>query len=279
MNTVTGLSGTTAANPGRDEMERNIEAAREVVLKTADMLDGLPSTDIPVPRSEWTVGEQGAHIAFANIGFGMFAMGLEYPHGDGTKAGLAEANDVALYGFPVRDGSELAGHLRQGIDTFIAAARAGDPDQDCPSPLGHMPLGTLTSYFLIHNLMHGCAIASGLNQDFPVNPEHVFQVWPLVLHAFPSFVNPSAGRGLSGCVQVKVPGALEAAFYIENSQLSVLPPNARPADCVVTADAVHFFLVLVKILDVQEAVDLGHMTISGSDPGLFSRVMNAIDVP
>lgn len=279
MNGLSGVSGTVTANPGYEEIERNTEAAREVVLKMAGMLDGLADTNIPVPRSEWTVGEQGAHIAFANIGFGMYAMGLEYPHGDGTRAGLAEANDVALYGFPVRDGSELAGHLRQGIENFIAAVKSGSPDQDCPSPLGHMPLGTLTSYFLIHNLMHGCAIASGLNQDFPVEPRHLIQVWPLILHAFPSFVDHGAAAGLKGCVQVRVPGALEFSFAIEDSQLSVLPPNSRPADCVVTAEAVHFFLVLVKILSVQEAVDLGHMQVSGADPGLFARLMNAIDVP
>ncbi|HYN98262.1 MAG TPA: hypothetical protein VEU28_01155, partial [Actinomycetota bacterium] len=169
-----GLAGTDhGGNPTSEQVARNTEAAREVVMKMADMLDGLPDTSIPVPRSEWNVGEQAAHIAFANIGFSMFAMGLEYPYSDGTQGSLAEENEVSLIGFPERDGTALAQHLRTAVDNFISTVKAGDPDQVVSTPLGKMPRGTLSSYFLIHNLMHGCAIASGLNHDFPFEPEHL----------------------------------------------------------------------------------------------------------
>ncbi len=272
-------SGATRNLPGLEQVVRNIEATREVVTEVAGMLDGLPSTDIPVPRSEWTVGEHGAHIAFANIGFGMFAMGLDYPYGDGTRAGLAEANDTALTGFPERDGTALAQHLRTGVETFITAVKAGPPDQECPSPLGRMPMTTLTSYFLIHNLMHGCAISAGLNKDFPFKPEHLSLAWPLVVHAFPSFVNPSAASGVTGCVGINVQGAFDAAFQMESSQLMVLPAPNGPVDCFVEAEPTHFFLVMIKLLTVQEAIDLGHLTVSGANPDLFSRMMQAIDVP
>ncbi len=260
------------------EVDRNTEAAREVVLKIADMLDGLEDTDIPVPRSEWTVGEQGAHIAFTNIGFGMFAMGLEYPYGDGTKDGLAEANDIGLMSFPERDGTALAQHLRVGVHNFISAVSTSSVHQVCDSPLGAMPLGTLTSYFLIHNLMHGCAISFGLVEHFPFKAEHLEMVWPLVQHAFPNWVNPSTSEGVTGSAQVVV-GDFEAVFRMENSELSVLPGDATPVDCVVEAEPTHFFFVLVKILTVQEAIDLGHMKVSGTDPDLFARIMNALDVP
>ncbi|HEX2052295.1 MAG TPA: hypothetical protein VHJ78_01035 [Actinomycetota bacterium] len=278
--------GTTEASrtmpnphPGPEQVYQNTEAARSVVNKMADMLEGLPSTDIAVPRSEWTVGEHGAHIAFANIGFGMFAMGLEYPHGDGTRAGLAEANDIALVGFPERDGMALAQHLRTAVETFIAAVRAASPDEEVPSPLGWMPRGTLSSYFLIHNLMHGCAISSGLNKDFPFEPQHLQLVWPLIVHAFPSFVRADAARGVTGTVRVSAPGAFEGAFQMESSQLTVLPAPTGPVDCLVESEPTHLFLVMIKILTVQEAVDLGHMKVSGANPELFGRMMNAIEVP
>src|SRR5687767_1551974 len=183
MNSFSGLTHAPSelgSNPTREQISRNTEAAREVVLKVAGMLDGLADTSIPVPRSEWNVGEQGAHIAFANIGFGMFAMGLEYPYSDGTQAGLAEENEVSLIGFPERDGTALAQHLRTGVDNFVGAIKVGNPDQVVTTPLGRMPLGTLSSYFLIHNLMHGCAISSGLNRDFPFEPEHLPMLWPLI---------------------------------------------------------------------------------------------------
>ncbi|HEU4868880.1 MAG TPA: hypothetical protein VFV09_14300 [Actinomycetota bacterium] len=276
---LTNSGSLLGANPNTEEVIRNTEAAREVVLKMADMLDGLSDTSIPVPRSEWNVGEHGAHIAFANIGFGMFAMGLEYPYSDGTQAGLAEENEVSLIGFPEREGSALAQHLRSGIDNFIGTARAGDPDQVVSTPLGKMPLGTLSSYFLIHNLMHGCAISSALNHDFPVEPEHLPMLWPLVVAKFNQFVNLRASRGVEGTVHVSVPGYLETTFKMENSYLTILPGAEGTADCRVEADATHFFLVLIKLLSVPEAIDLGYVKTSGSNPFLFGRIMNAVDVP
>ncbi|MDQ4148477.1 MAG: DinB family protein [Actinomycetota bacterium] len=265
-------------DPPAEEMLRTGEVARDVVEEIAGMLEALPDTNIPVPRSEWTVGEHGAHLAFANIGFGMFAMGLEYPYGDGTKAGLSEANDAALYGFPERGGPELAQHLVTATDNFLAQLQVRSPDDECPSPLGRMPLRTLVSYYLIHNLMHGCAISAALEHPFPTRPEHLPLVWPLILHALPNWVNESS-KGISGCAQIEVGGVLGAAFEMEDSRLSILDAPTRPVDCYVEAEPIHFFLVMIKLLTVDEAVELGQMRVSGSDPGLFARIMNAIDVP
>ncbi len=276
---LTNSGSLLGANPNAEEVIRNTDAARQVVLKIAGMLDGLSDTAIPVPRSEWNVGEQGAHIAFANIGFGMFAMGLEYPYSDGTQAGLAEENEVSLIGFPERDGTVLAQHLRTGVENFVGSVRAGDPEQVVSTPLGKMPLGTLTSYFLIHNLMHGCAISSALNHDFPVEPEHLPMLWPLVVAKFNQFVNLRASRGVEGTVHVSVPGYLETTFKMENSYLTILPGAEGTADCRVEADPTHFFLVLIKLLSVPEAIDLGYVKTSGSNPFLFGRIMNAVDVP
>jgi hypothetical protein len=280
-----GFSGLAQApsdlgsNPTADQADRNTEAARGVVLKIADMLDGLSDTSIPVPRSEWNVGEQGAHIAFANIGFSMFAMGLEYPYSDGTQGSLAEENEVSLIGFPERDGTALAQHLRTAVNNFIGAVKAGHPDQEVSTPLGKMPLGTLTSYFLIHNLMHGCAISSGLDKDFPFEPEHLPMLWPLITAKFNQFVNPSTSRGVEGTAHISVPGYLEATFTMHDGQLTIRPGLVGAADCRVEAEPTHFFLVLIKLLSVPEAIDLGHVKTSGANPFLFGRMMNAIDVP
>ncbi|MEX0790191.1 MAG: hypothetical protein WD178_05380 [Actinomycetota bacterium] len=276
---LTSASTDLGATPSPPEIARNAEAAREVVMKVADMLDGLPDTAIPVPRSEWNVGEQGAHIAFANIGFGMFAMGLEYPYSDGTQGSLAEENEISLIGFPERDGTALAQHLRVGVANFIGAVKSGDPDQEVATPLGKMPRGTLSSYFLIHNLMHGCAISSALEHAFPFEAEHLPMLWPLVVDKFNQFVNPSSSRGVEGTVHVSVPGYLETTFRMENSQLTILPGFQGAADCKVEAEPTHFFLVIIKLLSVPEAVDLGYMKTSGANPFLFGRIMNAVDVP
>lgn len=275
---IAGGTGISDRDPA-EEMLRTGQMAREVIGEIAGMLRDLPNTDIPVPRSEWTVGEHGAHLAFTNIGFGMFAMGLEYPYADGTRAGFAEANEGSLYGFSERGGPELAQHLLTAADNFLAQLQVRSPDADSYSPLGRMPLKTLTSYFLIHNLMHGCAISSGLDRPFPAQAEHMPMIWPLLVHAFPNFVDEASMRGLSGCVHVNVKGVLEAVLEMDGSRLSLVDSPTRPVDCHVEADPIHFFLVMIKLLTVTEAVELEQISVSGSDPGLFARMMDAIDVP
>lgn len=265
--------------PGPDDVDRNLAAAREVVEQMAGMLDGLADTAVMVPRSEWSVGEHGAHIAFTNIGFGMFALGVDYPYGDGTAAGLAEANEVSLVGFPERDGTALAEQLRQGMETFAQVAGNAPVDQPCPSPLGTMSLGVLTSYFLTHNLMHACAISAGLSRDFPVHAAHLPLVWPMLIHTLPDFVNAAAMQGVSGCIRLSSAGGFEATMQVQDGRLSILPAPAGEVDCYVEGDPVHVFLVLIKMLTADEAVELGHLEVSGKQPGLFARVMRALDLP
>lgn len=274
-----GSPSSYHSSPDHDDIERNLAAAHQVVERMAGMLEGLSDTSVMVPRSEWSVGEHGAHIAFTNIGFGMFAMGAEYPYGDGTQAGLAEANDVSLIGFPERDGTALAQHLRQGVETFARVAGATPANQQCPSPLGTMPLGVLTSYFLIHNLMHSCAISAGLNRDFPVEAAHLPLVWPMLIHTLPNFFDAGVAPGTSGCVRLSSEGGFEATLEVRDGQLSAPPAPTGDVDCYVEGDPVHLFLVLIKMLTVEEATDLGHLKVSGNQPGLFAQVMRALELP
>jgi hypothetical protein len=127
--------------------------------------------------------------------------------------------------------------------------------------------------------MHGCAISSALNHDFPVEPEHLEMLWPLVVAKYNQFVNLRSSKGVEGTVHVSVPGYLETTFKMENSYLTILPGAEGTADCRVEADPTHFFLVLIKMLSVPEAIDLGYIKTSGSNPFLFGRIMNAVDVP
>src|SRR5258708_2029493 len=92
------------------------EAAETIAGRVAAMVRDLPDVNIPIPNSEWRVSEAAAHLAYANLGMAMMARGLEIPHGDGTREGLAVANAVALEGFTERDGAILA-------DRIIAGAR------------------------------------------------------------------------------------------------------------------------------------------------------------
>lgn len=264
-----------------DSQMRLIAASAEVTVRElAEMIGGLAGTSIPVPRSEWTVGETGSHLAYAAIGWSIFARGLHYPHGDGTPQSFAEANEVGLMGFPERGGPQLAGHLLEGTKNFLAEVAVRPSDQPCFSPLGELSLGELTSYFLAHNLMHGCAVSVALGKDFLFRPEHLAQIWPFIRYAFQGHLVESAiFENLAVCVHFSVTDAFDFGVRFENGVVTIDPGNGLPADCHIEVDALHFFLVMIKMLTVREAVDLGRLTVSGPNPELAFKFTDFFFVP
>lgn len=274
------LSGPPGQMPGEAEMDRIAAASRGTVEEIANMIGKLEDTGIPIPRSEWTVGETGAHLAFAAIGFSMFARGLYYPYGDGTPQGLADANEMSLLGFSERGGPELAAHLRQGTRNFLAELAVRPPDQECHSPVGVMSLGTLASYFLAHNLMHGVALSAALKEDFVFRAEHMPLIWPFVCYAFQGpLVEPEANVQLSACIEIGVRDAFDFAITFRDGKATFSSSATDTADCRIDADALHLFLVLIKVLTVQEAIDLGKFSVSGPNPELALRFMDFFYVP
>lgn len=155
-----------------EQMHRIAATSKVTVEELAEMIGGLPDTTTPIPRSEWTVGETGSH---------------------------------------------LAGHLREGTKNFLA-----------------------------------------------------FQ-GPLV--ESDTFAN------LSACVQFQVTDAFDFGVRFENGEVTIDPGTGLPADCHIEVDALHFFLVMIKMLTVREAVDLGRLKISGPNPELGYKFTDFFFVP
>lgn len=276
-----GVAGGPIWNdPSDEQMFAIAGAARSAVSEVAQMIAGAADTAVAIPRSEWTVGETGAHLAFANIGWGLFARGLEYPYGDGTPSGLAEANEISLMSFPERDGPQLAKRMLEGARGFFAELEVRPADQLCPTPLGRMTLGTLTSYLMVHNLMHGCAVSAALNKQFPAGAGQLEPMWPFVRWCLEGpLVDRSAIKGISACVQVDVQGSFSFAFEIQNEQVRIVASPAMAVDCRMDAEPVHLFLVLIKMLTMAEAVALGKIAVYGDRPETGLNLMSFFHIP
>src|SRR5713226_5378411 len=118
------------------EMAAVQRAAESIAGRVAGMVRGLPDMNLPIPNSEWTVGEAAAHLAFTTLGMAMMARGLVIPYGDGTREGLALANEVALEGFSERDGAVLADRMVEATAMLFDEAAAQPPDRICTTPMG-----------------------------------------------------------------------------------------------------------------------------------------------
>jgi len=255
------------------------EAAETIAGRVAAMVRNLPDVNIPIPHSEWRVSEAAAHLAYANLGMAMMARGLEIPHGDGTREGLAVANAVALEGFTERDGAVLADRMVAAARMVFDEARVQPPDRICPTPMGQMPVGTLTSYLAVHEAMHGSAIATAAGAPWPFDPEHVPLMWPFISYVLPRVTDPVQMAGLTACFELRFGDVFTCALMIDDGTAMPALTPSRPPDCIVSGDAQSLFLVIVKIFTMQDAVDAGDIALSGPRADLGLRLPDFFNIP
>lgn len=255
------------------------QAAETVAARIADMIRDLRDPTVPIPRSEWTVGEAAAHLAFANLGMAMMARGLEVPYGDGTREGLAEANAVSLEGFGERRLRVLADKIVDGARMVFAEAAAQSPDRVCFTPMGPMDVGALTSYLLVHQSMHGAAIAAALGAPWPFDPEHVELMWPFIAHAAPRMLSPEGAAGLSARFELHFGKVLTLAVRIDDGRLEMARSSSGPVDCHLAADPQTLFLVLIKVVPTEEALERGDLAVTGPRAELGPRLVDLLSVP
>lgn len=261
------------------DRERVSAAALTVAERIAGMVRDLPDTGIPIPGSEWTVGETAAHLAFTNIGVAIMARGLFIPYADGTREGFAAANADSLEGYPERDGAVLAGRIVDGMRAFLAEAAAQPPGDVYRTPMGAMDMDTFASYVLTHNLMHGCAMADGLRLPYPFEPGHAAMVWPFLSHAIPLMLDRNAARGLDACIELAVEGAFKGVLVFGGGKVTVKSTAPEPVDCFMSADPLTFFLVIFKLVSVADAVERGGLEIRGPRPELGTMLPSFYEVP
>src|SRR5262249_5705550 len=160
-------------------------------------------TGIAIPGASWTVGEAAAHLVLANGLMAAIADGRSSPYGDGTKAGLADANAQSLSGYGERDAAGLGTQLTANAHAFVEAARRRPGTDLVDTPLGPLTMDLLSRYMLAHQLSHGTAIASALRAAPLVRPDHVPLVLPFVLATMPRLVDPATIGGFAARYEVR----------------------------------------------------------------------------
>jgi hypothetical protein len=267
------------------EMEATVTelAARRAACETvagriAGMIRGADPYR-PIPGSEWTVGEAAAHLTFTTMGLAMMARGLAIPYGDGTREGLAEANDVALEGFSERNLDTLATGLIANTRMAFDEAEAAPAGQVCPTPMGDVGIDGLTGYVLTHQAMHGSAIAEALRAPLPFDADHVELMWPFIHHVLGKVALPARTLGLHATFEVRFTDRFGFAVTMDNGSLRAEGTASGPVDCEISGDAQMLFLVLVKILDAGDALQQGALHLSGPRAELGLTLMDFFSIP
>ncbi len=204
-------------------------AIRETAEEIAALLRGGADTGLPVPGSEWSVGEAAAHLAQANELMADIAAGHVRSHGDGTPQSLAAANERALAAFDERGAEPLAAMIVAQAEAYLKARDESATDGTVATPLGPMDPDVLGSYLLTHMLGHGYDLARALGRPHMIDRARAELTLPFLITAMPRVTDTARTAGLSARYAIRLWGGARFGVTVTNGAVSVEPAAAGPS--------------------------------------------------
>lgn len=246
------------------------EMAKVMAGRIGDLIRPLADTSIPVPRSEWTVGEHAAHLAFAKDLMARMVAGEPITYSDGTREGLAAANMESLGGITDRNGATLAGMIEAGVEAFCRTADLLPDGSRRNSPLGPLPIDVYSSYVLAHLMMHGEPMARALKKTV-MDRGSVLAAMPFVIFAMEKFVDPNAVKDLTAAFAMHVRGGQTYYITFDKGRPTFTSEKVRRVDCHVSADPVAFLKVGFRMIEQWGPIATFKLTTWGPKPWLAFR--------
>lgn len=260
----------------------DIEAVRRSLEgqtpRTADLLRSMGDPGIPIPDSEWTVGEAAAHLAIGAEGYSEYARGLtrRFPI-DVTD--IAGSTRRALQEMPERDRDKLAAMLESGIGLFLEATAgygADDPVRWHSDML--LPCATMTSFLLVEQLIHGWDIARAAGAPWTIPPVAarlvIASVGPFLAFA----VDREAAASVEGEYELSVDGGPRFFALCRFGGLTIGSAPNGTVDCRLSGDPVTWVLALWGRVPWNELLASGKITVDGSS-ALASRFKSLLRDP
>ncbi|MGW0765384.1 maleylpyruvate isomerase family mycothiol-dependent enzyme [Streptomyces sp. NPDC002676] len=257
------------------------QAIRDTAEEIATLVRSASDTALPVPGSEWTVGEAAAHLAIANELMADLAAGRERPYGDGTPQSLAGANAESLSVFGERRAEPLAKMITEQAEAFLDALSRPAVDGPAPAtPLGVMNRSVLASYLLTHMLGHGYDLARALKRPHMVDRARAGLCMPFMLSVMPRVADPAATAGLTARYRIRLRGGEAFGVSLTDGAVQVTPgaPPQR-ADCTILLDPVAFLLIALGRLNPWRAIAQGQVLAWGPRPWLAPRFPTLFTAP
>lgn len=265
---------------------RTRDAVRVVAGRIAQLLRDMPDTNVSIANAAWTVGEAAAHIAETQRLFGELLLNhIPSPYGDGscTLEDFASANLEQLSEFSERNGARLARLITERTLVYLEASNEHGEDEVFRIHFGDMDHFTLTSYMLVHLLMHGCPIASAVGEPLPIEPSHVELALPFLKHVVPwlyADFRSKAKRGPQGTIEFRIRrGKVFRVRFDDSKATASISDRPARADCYVSADPEAFFLIAVGLVGQWGPIARGEMVAWGRKPALALRFKTFLPNP
>lgn len=257
----------------------DVAAARDALgtqtPRTMELLRGITDLSIPIPGSEWTVGEAAAHLAIGAEGYSEYARGLErrYPV---DLADIPGSHQRAFAAMPERDGRKLAEMLEAGIEVFLDATEGRSAD-DRLRWHGDITLScaTTTCTLLGEQLLHGWDIAQTLHAPWDIGAAAARLVIAGVATIF-EVRNRDGNAEVEVEYELAVEGGPRLFALFRHGKLGISTSPSGSVDCRLAGDPVTWLLALYGRAPWDELLEAEAVTVSGSNPELavqFKRLL------
>jgi uncharacterized protein (TIGR03083 family) len=260
--------------------EETLDTLRAFGRRFTDMVAGL-DPGLPVPDSDWTVGDTVAHVAAGVDAYARYLAGDATPLVDLSDipgGSIAVSNARWLADHDARDPTALTATIQTRLDDLVDLAGAMGLDDPVPWHGVDVPLRTLLATSTAEIAMHGRDIARAVDRPWPLSRREAVLMVSGVSPLLPALVNPETTQSLEALVLVRVRGGPELPFAFDHGQLTLAADGKHP-DATVSADAVAFLLVAYGRESQWPAIATGKLLAWGRRPWLALRLTSYLVRP
>lgn len=272
-------------NPLHIDHEEARRALRIASQRTAALLASIPDPGLRVTNSAWTVGEVGAHLAVALVGFteavgGEYATVSPYIRPAGTFADrLSGVTAGTLTIERERDPRALAATIVERVDGFLAATAGISGHERVATPWygegASLGVASATAMLAGEQLIHGYDVAKTVGHAWPISVPDAHLLVRAITSMLPLAANPATTANLHATYGVTVrQGGPAFRVRVDRGTVTVDANGAGPVDCHLSADPVTFVLVGYGRIGQWGPIARGGLRAWGRRPWLAFRFTN-----
>jgi uncharacterized protein (TIGR03083 family) len=246
--------------------------------RVADLLRCLPTSDVPIPKSVWTVREAAVHLVHMADVYTEIVTGTPGPISGFDVAAVARRNHDRNADIPETDPGKLADMLLESTGRF-AEVTAGRPGTQMVRYVEFSPLDidlvTAAGILLGEIVIHGYDMAIAVGMPWPISSPEALLVLAGYAPIIGMVTDPETARGHSAGYDVEMRGGPRFTIRFVDGEYRLEPPDSGPVDCSISADPVAFLMVATGRLSQWDAIALGLLSAGGARPELalgFTRL-------
>jgi len=239
----------------------------ELTLRTVMLIGSITDPGIPIPDSEWTVGQAAAHLAVGAQLYAQYAQGIARPALI-DRTDLAGSHRRKLAELTTQDTPQLGADLKLGIDTFLTAIEERGAEELLPWHEGTLPCITMTGLLIGEQLLHGYDIAQALDTEWPIGDQPARLTVQAIRPMLPALVDREAATRINTAYELAIDGGPRVIVRFHDGTASIGPADETTIDCQLSGDPVAWLLAIYGRVSWEQLLRIGRVRVTSGDAAL-----------